>query len=41
MLRKDMDATKKLHGEGLKSRRPRLIKMDAAVKMKVKKLFSP
>ena len=34
-----IDATKKLPGEGFKRRWPPLIKMDAAVKEKVEKLF--
>jgi 4-hydroxy-3-polyprenylbenzoate decarboxylase len=36
-----MNATKKLPGEGFKRHWPPLIKMDAAVKAKVEKLFSP
>ena len=36
----DMDATKKLPGEGFKLRWPPLIKMDAAVKAKLEKLFA-
>ena len=35
-----IDATKKLPGEGFKRPWPPLIKMDAAVKAKVEKLFS-
>jgi 4-hydroxy-3-polyprenylbenzoate decarboxylase len=35
-----LDATKKLPGEGFKRRWPPLIKMDAAVKAKVEKLFN-
>ena len=35
-----IDATKKIPGEGFKRPWPRLIKMDAAVKAKVEKLFS-
>ena len=35
------DATKKLAGEGFKRPWPPLIKMDAAVKAKVEKLFNP
>jgi 4-hydroxy-3-polyprenylbenzoate decarboxylase len=35
-----IDATKKIPGEGLKRPWPPLIKMDAAVKTKVEKLFS-
>ncbi len=35
------DATKKLPGEGFKSPWPPLIRMDAAVKAKVEKLFNP
>jgi len=35
-----IDATKKIPGEGFKSPWPPLIKMDAAVKTKVEKLFS-
>jgi 4-hydroxy-3-polyprenylbenzoate decarboxylase len=35
------DATKKIPGEGFKRPWPPLIKMDAAVKAKVEKLFSP
>jgi 4-hydroxy-3-polyprenylbenzoate decarboxylase len=34
------DATKKLPGEGFKRPWPPLIKMDAGVKAKVRKLFS-
>ena len=34
-----IDATKKLPGEGFKRPRPPLIKMDAAVKAKVEKIF--
>ena len=34
-----MNATKKIPGEGFKRARPPLIKMDAAVKAKVGKLF--
>ena len=34
-----LDATKKLPGEGFKRSWPPLIKMDAAVKAKVEKLF--
>ena len=34
-----IDATKKIPGEGLKRPWPPLIKMDAAVKAKVEKLF--
>jgi 4-hydroxy-3-polyprenylbenzoate decarboxylase len=36
-----IDATKKLPGEGFKRPWPPLIKMDAAVKAKVEKLFNP
>jgi 3-polyprenyl-4-hydroxybenzoate decarboxylase len=36
-----IDATKKLLGEGFKRPWPPLIKMDAAVKAKVEKLFNP
>ena len=36
-----IDATKKIPGEGFKRPWPPLIKMDAAVKAKVEKLFSP
>ena len=36
-----IDATKKLAGEGFKRPWPPLIKMDAAVKVKVEKLFNP
>jgi 4-hydroxy-3-polyprenylbenzoate decarboxylase len=36
-----IDATKKLPGEGFKRPWPTLIKMDAAVKAKVKKLVTP
>ena len=36
-----IDATKKLPGEGFKRPWPPLIKMDAAVKAKVEKLFKP
>ena len=36
-----IDATKKLAGEGFKRPWPPLIKMDAAVKAKVEKLFNP
>ncbi len=36
-----IDATKKLPGEGFKRAWPPLIKMDAAVKAKVEKLFNP
>ena len=35
------DATKKIPGEGFKRPWPPLIKMDAAVKAKVEKLFNP
>ena len=35
-----LDATKKIPGEGFKRPWPPLIKMDAAVKAKVEKLFS-
>jgi len=35
-----IDATKKLPGEGFKRTWPPLIKMDAAVKAKVERLFS-
>ena len=35
-----IDATKKLPGEGFKRPRPPLIKMDAAVKAKVEKIFN-
>ncbi|MCX8090223.1 MAG: hypothetical protein N3I86_04705 [Verrucomicrobiae bacterium] len=35
------DATRKLPGEGFKRPWPPLIQMDAAVKAKVEKLFSP
>ena len=35
-----IDATKKLRGEGFKRPWPPLIKMDAAVKAKVEKLFN-
>jgi len=35
-----IDATKKLPGEGFKRACPPLIKMDAAVKAKVEKLFN-
>jgi len=34
-----LDATKKIAGEGFKREWPPLIKMDAAVKAKVEKLF--
>ena len=34
-----LDATKKLPGEGFKRQWPPLIKMDAAVKAKVERLF--
>jgi hypothetical protein len=36
-----IDATKKIPGEGFKRPWPPLIKMDAAVKAKVEKLFNP
>ena len=36
-----IDATKKIPGEGFKRAWPPLIKMNAAVKAKVEKLFSP
>jgi 4-hydroxy-3-polyprenylbenzoate decarboxylase len=36
-----IDATKKIPGEGFKRLWPPLIKMDAAVKAKVEKLFNP
>jgi 4-hydroxy-3-polyprenylbenzoate decarboxylase len=36
-----LDATKKIPGEGFKRPWPPLIKMDAAVKAKVEKLFNP
>jgi 4-hydroxy-3-polyprenylbenzoate decarboxylase len=36
-----IDATKKISGEGFKRPWPPLIKMDAAVKAKVEKLFNP
>ncbi len=36
-----IDATKKLPGEGFKRPWPPLIKMDAAVKAKVERLFNP
>ena len=36
-----VDATKKLPGEGFKRPWPPLIKMDAAVKARVEKLFNP
>ena len=36
-----MDATKKLPGEGFKRPWPPLIKMEAAVKAKMEKLFNP
>ncbi|MEO7676225.1 MAG: hypothetical protein ABIV39_05620 [Verrucomicrobiota bacterium] len=36
-----IEATKKLPGEGFKRPWPPLIKMDAAVKAKVEKLFNP
>ena len=36
-----IDTTKKLPGEGFKRPWPPLIKMDAAVKAKVEKLFNP
>jgi len=36
-----IDATKKIPGEGFKRPWPTLIKMDAAVKAKVEKLFNP
>jgi len=36
-----IDATKKLPGEDFKRSRPPLIKMDAAVKARVEKLFNP
>jgi 4-hydroxy-3-polyprenylbenzoate decarboxylase len=36
-----IDATKKLPGEAFKHPWPPLIKMDAAVKAKVEKLFNP
>jgi 4-hydroxy-3-polyprenylbenzoate decarboxylase len=36
-----IDATKRLPGEGFKRPWPPLIKMDAAVKVKVEKLFNP
>jgi len=36
-----LNATKKLPGEGFKRTWPPLIKMDAAVKAKVEKLFNP
>jgi hypothetical protein len=36
-----IDATKKLPGEGFKRPWPPLIKMDAAVKAKMEKLFNP
>jgi 3-polyprenyl-4-hydroxybenzoate decarboxylase len=35
------DATQKLSSEGFKRSWPHLIKMDAAVKAKVEKLFNP
>jgi 3-polyprenyl-4-hydroxybenzoate decarboxylase len=37
----EIDATKKLPGEGFKRPWPPLIKMDAAVKAKVEKLLNP
>ena len=36
-----IDATKKFPGEGFKRPWPPLIKMDAAVKAKVERLFNP
>lgn len=36
-----IDATKKIPGEGFKRPWPPLIKMDAAVKAKVERLFNP
>ena len=36
-----IDATKKIPGEGFRRAWPPLIKMDAAVKAKVEKLFKP
>ena len=36
-----IDATKEIPGEGFKRLWPPLIKMDAAVKAKVEKLFNP
>ena len=36
-----IDATKKLPGEGFKRAWPPLIKMDAAVKAQVERLFNP
>ena len=40
-LASGIDATNKLPGEGFKRPWPPLIKMDAAVKAKVEKLFNP
>jgi hypothetical protein len=37
----DMHAMKKLSGEGFERPWPALIKMDAAVKVKVEKVFNP
>jgi 4-hydroxy-3-polyprenylbenzoate decarboxylase len=37
----DLDATKKLPGEGFKRPWPPLIEIDEAVKAKVEKLFNP
>ena len=37
----DIDATKKIPGEGFKRAWPPLIKMDENVKAKVEKLFNP
>jgi 4-hydroxy-3-polyprenylbenzoate decarboxylase len=38
-LASSIDATKKIPGEGFKRAWPPLIKMDAAVKAKIEKLF--